>query len=66
LECCGGECGCPNGLCGCGKACDGCCSEHMAVVPKDLSKLPSVAEVPVPASGSCCSIAKPMTEVGVQ
>ncbi|KAL0059680.1 copper-binding transcription factor [Marasmius tenuissimus] len=28
LECCGGNCGCPDGQCGCGKSCDGCCSEH--------------------------------------
>ncbi|KAL1667236.1 hypothetical protein GGF50DRAFT_98342 [Schizophyllum commune] len=27
LECCGGNCGCPDGRCGCGQTCDGC-EEH--------------------------------------
>lgn len=28
LECCGGQCRCPNGTCGCGKSCNGRCADH--------------------------------------
>ncbi|KAJ7785677.1 copper fist DNA binding domain-containing protein [Mycena metata] len=28
LECCGGQCACPDGSCNCKAACNGCCSEH--------------------------------------
>ncbi|KAH8834896.1 hypothetical protein DL96DRAFT_1454550, partial [Flagelloscypha sp. PMI_526] len=31
LECCGGNCGCPNGSCDCGTACDGCCTRHSSL-----------------------------------
>lgn len=27
LECCGGQCGCPDSRCGCGTSCDGACSK---------------------------------------
>ncbi|KAJ7171776.1 hypothetical protein C8R43DRAFT_1231273 [Mycena crocata] len=33
LECCGGQCACPNGTCNCRKSCNGCCSEHRADKP---------------------------------
>jgi hypothetical protein len=30
LECCGGQCGCPDGSCTCMQSCNGRCSEHRA------------------------------------
>jgi len=60
LECCGGNCGCPDGSCSCGKLCDGCCSEHLHArlgdptsVVADVEKRPAVRVISAPAQ-SCC------------
>ncbi|KAJ7451132.1 hypothetical protein FB451DRAFT_711523 [Mycena latifolia] len=47
LECCGGQCACPNGSCNCRQSCNGRCSEHRA----DGAALPQRAS---PAK-SCCA-----------
>lgn len=61
LECCGGNCGCPDGSCSCGKLCDGCCSEHLHArlgdptsVVADVEKRPAVRVISAPVR-SCCS-----------
>ncbi|KAL1747331.1 hypothetical protein HDZ31DRAFT_61388 [Schizophyllum fasciatum] len=54
LECCGGNCGCPDGRCGCGQTCDGCeehALEHGHPVIEESAPPPPVAEAPC----SCCS-----------
>ncbi|KAJ7674425.1 hypothetical protein B0H17DRAFT_988242 [Mycena rosella] len=51
LECCGGQCACPNGMCSCRKSCNGCCSEHRADARNDAAALPHRAS---PAK-SCCA-----------
>lgn len=38
LECCGGDCGCPQGSCSCGKSCDGCCDHHLKARAKARQK----------------------------
>ncbi|KAL4260975.1 Copper-fist domain-containing protein [Pleurotus pulmonarius] len=66
LECCGGNCGCPNGLCGCGQACNGSCREHQSSltvddtqpIPRDEVTLSnSQAKTPEPTKPirSCCA-----------
>ncbi|KAF7319729.1 Copper-fist domain-containing protein [Mycena kentingensis (nom. inval.)] len=69
LECCGGNCACPEGSCACGKSCDGCCTEHRArsqpepakrdhpVVPVPPVPVVSAppAPAPSPARRSCCA-----------
>ncbi|KAJ7139483.1 hypothetical protein C8R44DRAFT_727534 [Mycena epipterygia] len=55
LECCGGQCACPNGSCNCKKSCNGTCSEHMA--RKSGSARNDKAALPQPASPAktCCA-----------
>ncbi|KAG7090725.1 hypothetical protein E1B28_009817 [Marasmius oreades] len=54
LECCGGNCGCPDGHCGCGKNCDGCCAEHNHEKEQQEGNRKQVGEAEVPVR-SCCS-----------
>lgn len=54
LECCGGNCGCPDGSCSCGKACDGCCSEHSEQSVMAVGEIPAVRVIAAPVR-SCCS-----------
>lgn len=58
LECCGGQCGCPDGGCACGTNCGGCCAEHMADDTSASSVAgPSTLPPPTPVAPpkSCCS-----------
>ncbi|KAE9409387.1 copper-fist-domain-containing protein [Gymnopus androsaceus JB14] len=58
LECCGGNCGCPDGNCSCGKTCDGCCSEHLHAKSTEILAVPEerpAARVISAPIRSCCS-----------
>jgi hypothetical protein len=52
LECCGGQCACPDGTCNCRKSCNGCCAEHRAAKSRNDG-----AHLPVRASPAktCCA-----------
>lgn len=64
LECCGGNCGCPNGLCGCGQACNGSCREHQSSPPvvstqhlprDEVAGAPAKTTEPAKPIRSCCA-----------
>ncbi|KDQ30255.1 hypothetical protein PLEOSDRAFT_1074679 [Pleurotus ostreatus PC15] len=58
LECCGGNCGCPNGLCGCGQACNGSSADNTQPIPRDeaaSSNAPAKTPEPVKPIRSCCA-----------
>lgn len=64
LECCGGQCGCPDGACSCDHECGGNCSRHAHArktrspsvsVPRAESSVEApVASTSQPAAASCC------------
>ncbi|KAJ6626989.1 hypothetical protein B0H10DRAFT_1906506 [Mycena sp. CBHHK59/15] len=54
LQCCGGQCACPNGTCTCRKSCDGCCSDHRGDQPA-ATQHEKEHTLPSSPAKSCCA-----------
>ncbi|TDL28952.1 hypothetical protein BD410DRAFT_781511 [Rickenella mellea] len=58
LECCGGQCSCPEGGCSCEEECGGCCVEETGPTPNVQSPTTATSfarKIATPPRGSCCS-----------